>query len=257
MITKHKLAAATIAATSRTASLELLKHEIAGATIFHHTLAAGREMKFAALGHTARICLLVEGESTFVTDGEEYSFKERAAFVPDYRQDLTVKATGDTQMLEIQWRQTAYDLRELETYKTKFPLIQPYWAAKQYRDKNKSDKTISRVVIEQRNIPRFCMGSVESYGFDRVAPHPHPTLDQLFFSFPENNLELLIDGERMPMGGNVLLHIPLGSDHGVEVAEGNHLHYMWIDFILDETGMTRLDTSHIATGTMRSFANEK
>lgn len=256
MITKHKIASVEIGSKSGTSSLSLLDGEIAGARVYHHSIAANEAMNLPALGNVARICLLVEGDATFVTDGKEYRYAERVSFVPDYNRDLVIRASLNTQILEIQWDQTDEDFKELKQFKTVFPLIQPYFSSKQYRDRNKSDKTISRVVIEQRNIPRFCMGSVESYGFDRVAPHPHPTLDQLFFSFPENKMELLIDGESMPMNGNMLLHIPLGSDHGVEVFEGNHMHYMWIDFILDESGMTRLDTSHIATGTMRSFDHE-
>ena len=39
--------------------------------------------------------------------------------------------------------------------------------------------------------------------------------------------------------------------------EKKHLHYMWIDFMVDDTSMTRLDTSHIPTGVMRDFTDEQ
>jgi hypothetical protein len=234
-------------------SVLLCAGEVAGATPYHHTIAAGGTLKFAANLGYFHILMLIEGRATFATAGKTYCYGKRVSFVPSLDQTLIVKAETNTQILEIQWEAIESDLQELSGYQTQFPLIQTYAAAKQYRDRNKSDKTISRVIIEQRNIPRFCMGSVESYGYDIVKPHGHPMLDQFFFSFPENEMDVLIDGERVKMPGNILMHIPLGADHGVEVFNDNHMHYMWIDFMVDETAMTRLDTSHIATGTMRSF----
>ena len=68
---------------------------------------------------------------------------------------------------------------------------------------------------------------------------------------------LLIDYEPYRMLGNEITHIPLGSNHGVDVTEKKHLHYMWIDFMVDDTSMTRLDTSHIPTGVMRDFTDEQ
>ena len=112
---------------------------------------------------------------------------------------------------------------------------------------------MERELVRQRIVPGFCMGSVESFGYDKVAQHPHPMLDQFFFSFPENEVEVLIDDFRIPMGGDTLLHIPLGSNHGVEVREGRHMHYIWIDFFLGQEGLDRLDGSHKHTGEQRSF----
>ena len=114
------------------------------------------------------------------------------------------------------------------------------------------------MMIPHRIIPRFAIGSVESYGYDYVKPHAHPMLDQFFFSFPENDMDVIINGEHIPMGGNMILHIPLGSDHGVEVTEGKHMHYIWIDFLPDnDLGLKRLDDRHKPTGTLRSFDEVK
>jgi mannose-6-phosphate isomerase-like protein (cupin superfamily) len=82
-------------------------------------------------------------------------------------------------------------------------------------------------------------------------------LDQFFFSFPENDMEVIIDDEKINMKGNVIMHIPLGSNHGVEVTGDRHMHYMWIDFMPNkEEGLKRLNFSHRPTGTVRSFENE-
>ena len=71
-------------------------------------------------------------------------------------------------------------------------------------------------------------------------------------------MDVLIDGEHIPMGGNMILHIPLGADHGVEVTGDRHMHYMWIDVMPDnELALKRLDSSHIPTGTVRSFDAEE
>ena len=149
------------------------------------------------------------------------------------------------------------DKKLLEEYKTEFPVVQDYAASIQYVDPNKSEKTISRMMIPHKIIPRFAIGSVESYGYDYVKPHSHPMLDQFFFSFPENNMYVIINGEKFPMEGNMILHIPLGADHGVEVTGSSHMHYMWIDFLPDnEAGLKRLDDRHKPTGTMRNLEKE-
>ncbi|MEN6314826.1 MAG: hypothetical protein ABFD25_11310 [Clostridiaceae bacterium] len=240
----------------RNQSVLICAGEVEGASVYHHTAVVGSSIEFAPDTGYFHILILIKGKALFCTSGNEYFYDERVSFVPAPDKSLAVNAVTDIQVLEIKWKILEDDIHELAGYNTKFPLIQTYADSKQYRDRNKSEKTISRVMIEQRNIPRFCMGSVESYGYDLVKPHGHPMLDQFFFSFPENDMDVLIDGEHIHMTGNVLMHIPLGSDHGVEVIEGKHMHYMWIDFMVDDTAMARLDTSHIATGLMRSFEKE-
>ena len=238
-----------------TRSVKLLDGLIAGATPYHHTVEAGGSVDFLP-ENCYHIMQLISGAAVFETGGKAYRFEKRTAFIPDPAEKMTVRAETDVQLLEIRWEISEGDAEELRSYRTVFPVSQVYQDSMQYVDLNKSEKTISRSVITQRTIPRFCMGSVESYGYDKVRPHDHPMLDQYFFSFPENNMNVLIDGEPIPMGGNELLYIPLGSNHGVEVFEGDHMHYMWIDFYVDDTSLERLDSRHIPTGTMRSFDDE-
>src|SRR3546814_3765715 len=124
------------------------------------------------------------------------------------------------------------------------PSVQDYAASPQYRDYFKSEKTISRTLVGPHVLPRFCMGSVESIGPDRIEPHAHPMLDQLFFSFAENDITLLIDGQRHALGGSTLLHIPLGSDHGVDVSPGKRMHYLWLDFFQRHQDMDYIAEVH-------------
>lgn len=229
---------------------------IPGATLYHHSIVAGSELTFVP-ENCHHILILISGDAEFTTDGNSYIFHERVSFVPNPKLSATVKAISNVQIVEVHWDWKEGDDELAAEYKTQFPHIQIYRNAKQYRDRNKSEKTISRSVIDQRIIPRFCFGSVETYGPDAIKSHDHPMLDQYFFSFPENEMDVLIDFEPYPMKGNELLYIPLGAMHGVDVKAGQHCHYMWIDFYPDnDEALKRLDSSHIATGKHVEF-NEK
>ncbi len=239
---------------SEARSVELCKGEIPGARPVHHTVEAGGELKFAADAGYYHILILIEGEVEFLYEGKSYKYDSRVTFVPASDKELTVKANSHVQLLEVQWDIFPEDAAMLEEYKTEFPINVPYQESIQYIDPNKSKKTISRMMIPQRVIPRFSIGSVESIGEDLVKSHAHPMLDQFFFSFPENDMDVMINGEPIHMLGNIILHIPLGADHGVVVHEGKHMHYMWIDFMPDnELALKRLDERHIPTGENRSF----
>ena len=235
-------------------SEELLPGCIEGCTPLHHTLLRGSGLSFAG-DDVHHVLVLFSGEATFATDGNEYTFHERVVFVPDPKKASEVTALTDLHILEIRWvKRPVEDDALAAEYKTQFPLIQVYRNSKQYRDRNKSEKTISRSCIDQRRIPRFALGSVETYGFDAVKSHDHPMLDQYFFSFPENEMDVLIDFEAVPMKGCELLYIPLGSMHGVDVPPGRHCHYLWIDFYPDNAeALKRLDWSHVPTGRQASF----
>lgn len=229
---------------------------IVGAHPFNHTIKAGDTLTLSPCG-AYHILVLVQGSVVFHTMGKQFPWAERVTFVPALDAECVVEAKTDAQLLEIRWDMIESDYALIDEYKTEFPYQLSYENSIQYRDRNKSDKTISRIMLEQRHIPRFAMGSVESYGPDFVKSHDHPMLDQFFVSFPENDMFLLIDYEPYRMQGNEITHIPLGANHGVDVTEKKHLHYMWIDFLIDDTSMTRLDTSHIPTGVKRGFTDEQ
>jgi len=240
-----------------THSLELCKGEINGARPVHHKIAEGDDVSFGANVGYYHILILLEGDAVFTTDGKAYHFTDRTTFVSDPKKDLVVKAMSETRILEIQWDEEEGDGEDLKAYNTQFPVVVPYQDSIQYIDPNKSEKTISRMMIPHEIIPRFTIGSVESYGYDIVRPHAHPMLDQFFYSFAENDMEVIIDDGKYNMKGDAIIHIPLGSNHGAEVTDNRHMHYMWVDFMPDkEAGLKRLNFSHRPTGTVRDFANE-
>lgn len=227
---------------------------VPGATPYHHAIPKGAALDLGP-EDCHHVLIVLKGDVRFATDGNEYVFHERVVFIPSPDLSVRIEALTDVQILEIRWfKRAGEDDRLRAEYKTQYPLIQVYRNSKQYRDRNKSDKTISRSCVDQRRIPRFALGSVETYGIDAVKSHDHPMLDQFFFSFEENAMDVLIDYEAVPMGANELLYIPLGSIHGVDIREGQHCHYLWIDFYPDnDLALKRLDDSHIPTGQHAAF----
>ena len=174
--------------------------------------------------------------------------------MPNPKHAVIIKAIKDTQILEIRWDFRVGDDELFRVYEKQYPQIQVYRNSKQYKDMNKSEKTISRAVIWQRNIPRFALGSVEAYGEDIVKAHAHPMLEQFFFTFIENEMDLILDSENIHLKGNVFLYIPIGAMHGIDVRKGEHCHYLWFDFYPDnDLALKRLDTAHIVTGRQLAF----
>lgn len=214
---------------SQRKSTLLLPGEIPGASVWHHVLPAGEELSLPGQTEFIRILFLCDGSMTFSAEEKSFSYDKKAMFTARPQSDITLHASAASSFLEIQWVLDADDLAELDASAVEFPISEAYENAEQYRDFFKSETTISRAILKQAVIPRFAMGSVEARGDDLVGQHAHPLLDQFFFSFPENDMDLLIDCRICPMKGNTLLHIPLGSNHGV-IARGNQkMHYLWID----------------------------
>lgn len=234
-------------------STYMLEGEISGAAVWHHMLPEGESLSLKSSDKFVRILFLCSGEITF-SQGGDWFYKDKAVFLPNPAAEVVVTANKNSKLFEIQWCLNENDWIELGSYHTEFPVTLKYLDAVQYRDPFKSEKTISRAIIPQRVIPRFAMGSVETYGEDLIGQHEHPLLDQFFFSFPENNMNLLLDDLVYFMEGDTLLHIPLGCNHGVKVSEGQCAHYIWIDFISGEEGNLYLDEVHKETGKMRRFA---
>lgn len=230
-----------------------LENEIAGLHPLAWTAEAGQTLSFNPCGYY-HILVLVTGKAVFESDGSTFTSDGKCTYVPAPDKALTVRAETDIYLMEFAFDKKETDTADIVKFGTKFPLAIPYQDSIQYIDPYKSQKTISRMMLPHEILPRFSMGSVETWGDDLVKPHTHPMLDQLFFSFPENDMDVLIDGSAYPMGGDMILHIPLGSDHGVKVDGSRHLHYMWIDVMPDQAkGLERLNRTHKPTGLNRSF----
>lgn len=224
---------------------DLLVGEIEGVAVRHHVLPAGARARIALDGRSLHTFFLIQGQAQFDAGKRVNRLSGKAAYLPEPSASaVDVVADEGVEMLEIVVAMSEADHHHWLSAAAAFPYVLAYDDCEQYRDYFKSEKTVSRTIVPPHLVPRFCMGSVESTGPDRIEPHAHPMLDQYFFSFAENDITLLIDGERHPMGGNTLLHIPLGSEHGVEVEEGRRVHYLWLDFFPNSQDMDYLVEVH-------------
>ena len=222
---------------------DLLEGEIQGAMVRHHMLPPAGECVLAERQGKLSILFLLEGDLTCEQAGQE-QITERAALVPMPGTDICLASLDGASVLEIVLELTPQEWNALQQDASRFPYLQRYRTSARYRDASKSEKTTSRKVIPPSVVPRFCMGSVEAVGPDRVAPHAHPILDQLFLVFPESQITLQINGEPHTVPGNSLVHIPLGSEHGVAVEADQHLHYLWLDFFFNQNDMAFITQSH-------------
>ncbi|WP_323015097.1 hypothetical protein [Devosia sp.] len=232
-----------VAGSAAPGSQVLLPNEIAGARVIHHRLDNGT-LTLEGDRMALVVLFLVSGAASIRSGGASHAFSGKTCYVARPGDAIAIEAPVRADIIEIDWTLTAQDHEKVDLASMDFPLVQDYAASPQYRDYFKSEKTISRTLVGPHVLPRFCMGSVESIGPDRIEPHAHPMLDQLFFSFAENDITLLIDGERHPLGGDTLLHIPLGSDHGVEVEAGRRMHYLWLDFFQRHEDMDYIAQVH-------------
>ena len=229
----------------------MLPGEITGAEVFFHKIKTGETRDFNGECSKIRVMFLCSGYAEFSSGDTKVTYYERAVYTDLPTNDITVRVLSDCSLLEIRWSLNPDDISELESKKDQFPFTEKYCDALQYRDPFKSETTISRAIIIHDLIPRFAMGSVEARGDDLVGQHTHPLLDQFFFSFSENDADLLVDCRIFNFKGNTLIHIPLGSNHGV-IARGNQkMHYIWLDFTPEakkNDALDYLNENHIPTG---------
>jgi hypothetical protein len=204
--------------------VEILKNEVKKSEIFFNKLKENETLTLNEDRDTITVFFLYKGNASFKSNDDEFEYNEKAVFVtlPEYK--VEVLAKSECQIVEIKWPV----LRAIN--KDDFPYTKAYLDSEQYRDASKSDKTISRMIIPNTIIPGFSLGSVQTTGIDRIAQHCHPLQDQIFFSFDNNDINLLIDDEIKSLESNTFVHIPLASNHGVEVEESKVAHYLWVDF---------------------------
>jgi hypothetical protein len=133
----------------------------------------------------------------------------------------------------------------LRIFQKKYPYFITYSQCKTYKEEIKSEKTISRMLVPEEVVPRVSIGSVQTTGPDAIAAHEHPMLEQLFYGLEGNSCHVYADGHETVFGERSLLHVPLGSNHGVRVDVGQKLHYIWMDFFKQQEDVSYITESHI------------
>jgi len=223
---------------------EFMQGEIDTVKAFCHNLNKDEKLLLEKKENCARMLFVVLGGAKFEQEVAVYEYNEKALFVPKPYTDFEIVGINDCTVLEIQIELTDDEWQELLSRSGNFPIAEAYDAFPKYKEDCKSEKTISRMIVDADILPRFGMGSVETYGDDRVEKHTHPCVEQLFFNFEESNMIVEIDDDDFQIDGSTIMHIPLASDHGVRVKAPYHMHYLWMDFVIDEEGNQYLKDAH-------------
>ncbi len=189
---------------------------------------------------SALVWLVVDGKGTMVAGTSRYEVEgETIARAPQgVAWQIEVPEGQTLHAVRVRRTLTASDLAELKKYpqNNAAPLVKKFRDCTPYGEAIKSPKTVSRTLLPENFVPRMAMGTVETSGPDVVGRHKHPMLEQIFLGLKGNDITVLADDNRANLTGFSILHIPLGSNHGAEVAAGKHLHYVWMDFFVATEG---------------------
>ena len=193
-----------------------------------------------------KVYLVLEGRGAVVADGAPLAVERQTIVRLPVGSDaeLAAAASSILDVLVLRHALSDEDRVDLAAHPENqaSPYVRKFSECPTYGEAIKSAKTTSRTLLPKDIVPRMSIGTVESAGPDRVAPHAHPMLEQFFLGLDGNDIVVHADGGQTALGANELLHIPLGSRHGADVAEGKKLHYVWMDFFRDREGLRWLET---------------
>jgi len=195
---------------------------------------------------TGLVYLFTGGMGRVEQGDNSWEITEIALFVP--LPGGPFKITAANQRLDVLELAVAFSAEDRELYqenKHKIQSFQTYSSCGTYKERIKSARTISRTLLPEYTFPRLCIGSVETTGPDQVAAHQHPMLEQLFYGLKDNCCTVRADQQAVAFTERQLIHIPLGSNHGVEVSAGKKLHYIWIDLFKHQKGMEWIAQQHV------------
>ena len=193
-----------------------------------------------------KVYLVLEGRGAVVADGTPLPVGRHTIVRLPVGSDasLAADASSTLDVLVLRHALSDEDRKDLAAHPENQagPYVRKFSECPTYGEAIKSAKTTSRTLLPKDIVPRMSIGTVETAGPDRVAPHAHPMLEQFFLGLDGNDIVVHADGGQTALGANELVHIPLGSSHGAEVAEGKKLHYVWMDFFRDREGLRWLET---------------
>lgn len=267
------VSASTLATESSGCSeAPILRGEIDGVTTNVIAVTSGKHLYLPALHSAHRIIFIVSGNGSINDDsGGLFYFKGLSVYVPKYQTGCSINSIAPSSpllrataapttstpartdsdcsgtsvtALEVQFRMADQDAADLANPSDKLPYFLAYADAKTYKEAFKSPKTTSRTLVPTNIVPRFAAGSVQTTGPDAVGAHSHPMLEQLFLGLPGSNQTVVADSHKKQMTEWMLLHIPLGSMHGVDVDDVSQLHYIWMDFFREKKGQSWIDENH-------------
>jgi quercetin dioxygenase-like cupin family protein len=226
---------------------EILKVEIPEVETTHVALAGPRSYSVAADVDHALIALFLSGRGELRFQGETHTIVPETIAMPISLDKMTIEVPAG-EILHLLLVRKAYndtDRQDMPGFANRQAggiYFKKFSECQAYKEAIKSPKTTSRTVLPNQYISRVAMGTVETTGPDEVGAHRHPMLDQMFLALAENDVVVTADETHARLTEFSLLHIPLGSLHGVKVEEGRKLYYMWMDFFLTKEGEEWLKT---------------
>lgn len=228
-------------------SKTLLENEIGGITVTQISLTGGNTKKEIQDDGYQNIYLFVKGNGSVSANKQAFTIVPETVLVPNAIKTVSIQAdNGDTlHFLKVSSKLTEQDKLDLKTFpieNTQQVYFKRFTDCEAYTEPIKSPKTVSRTIFPNRYIPRIAMGTVQASGPDKVDPHEHAMLEQLFLGLSTNNVTVFADSAQANLPAYALLHIPLGSSHSVKVDQGKEMYYIWMDFFLDKKGEEWLKT---------------
>ena len=228
--------------------INVMTHEIKGVDIEYISIVGPQKVKEMPGHNHYDVLLSLSGNAKLSVRGDEYPVNGNYIIKIPYDTEYAIHIEGGCEFNYLIIRKSLDEKDRQLIAKDKGNHQTLYLKALSdcptYKEDIKSEKTLSRMILQEEMVPRFCMGSVETEGPDEVAEHDHPMLDQLFFGLPDCQCNCQADGRIALLTENVLLHIPLGSMHSVSVSEGNKLAYIWMDFFLTLEGQQYMGKQH-------------
>lgn len=226
----------------------ILAGEIVDLNIEHKAYLGPIKETITLVNGHATLFLFISGKGTLSMDSIQYSLTPDSIVVPMMdiaNAQIEVEEGQELHFLQFTKKLSPQDLEDLKQFpiETKSKLFATRFEdCEPYTEKIKSPNTISRTVLPANIIPRVSLGTVEAIGPDKVGAHKHPMLEQLFLGLKDNDIMVFADDVSTKFKQYSLLHIPLGSNHWVEVAENKKMNYMWMDFFLTKEGEIWLKT---------------
>lgn len=225
----------------------ILEGEIPEVESVHVAITGPASFSDAADDKHALIALFVAGTGQLEFQGKTHEIVPETITVPISLDKMSIHVPeGETlHFLTIRKAYNDQDLEDMPDYTNRDAggiYFKKFSDCEPYKEAIKSPKTTSRTVLPNQYIPRVAMGTVETTGPDEVGAHRHPMLDQMFLALADNDVIVTADETHARLKEFSLLHIPLGSLHGVKAEPGTKLYYMWMDFFLTKEGEEWLKT---------------
>ncbi|MFR9515370.1 MAG: hypothetical protein SNH64_08575, partial [Rikenellaceae bacterium] len=217
---------------------ELMPGEVIDTKITHRAFRGPDTYTLAMPKDSVNMYVFVKGNATLVAGEKNFDVVPESIAIPiDYSEvDLVIEEGEVVHLLQFSKLITADDKEQIKGFPEE-NIYDIYFAAfidcDAYVEPIKSPNTVSRTVLHGDILPRIALGTVQAPGPDVVGEHAHPMLDQLFLGLEGNNITVHADGASANLPEFALLHIPLGSNHGVTVDAGCSLYYLWMDFFME------------------------